>query len=839
MSTRVFRLIKRGTRVSAVLEGGGDGEFVFTQVPGYEPLGADRVFAVDTESLTRRGRLATLITTIRWHDGDQLIETPEGTGMLARLCAAVSDRYGIPEERASRTKQRVKKYRPGSRRSRDGRRKTIPPVLSVWFNLPYDFGRLAADRPEVLRSVVAGSDSYRVKVSARFEIEIVRLHFGSSASFEWFIRDAEKKTVVRLLGLDLCGYWKTSLKKAAAATGVTPKVDIESRLGPEWFKTPRERFTDAEWKELCAYAVGDVATTLELYHATVLLLRDIDARAVRRTGVIPPSAPGAAARVVFARAFDLHPSLRKENGGPGCWPRPRPFADQLGCDSYYGGRVFCTRPGLHTGLITLDIKSAYPYALACLPDPVTAVYEYVRERKPDTGFSVDEWRGKWGVLRIDGYGLDDLHPALRTHDTKNKRLRYLTGPFKNHAATIPEIVIGVLSGALRVDRIREGVLMRGTAETSFLRDGMRAFFAIKNDTSKAKALRDMAKLLANATYGKLVEVNARDYSIADNFPMNRFLNTAGVSKTLARIYAGTGPDPEPDDYFGETEPQIARARALYSRALSTIEPGERRAGLAVAAYLEALLAAGVPHDGSGQLTTVGDFMRTNTRFRCGQYFMPLCASLLTGLTSATVGLMARCLDAWQGDTDSVHVKLPPGVTRHTDLPGWARYHELLAAAGYGERIPGAPDLGKWECESSAPTVESVLARPKLYSHKFPDGTYKQAKHGFSRFPTDDAELHRAIGALARGESYSYDTRATPRKLREAVLSGAPVGEFTSRKMTMGLKPDPNTWKDENGIIRWLTLEGKPMQKRSTDRAITGDCHGAPRPMREGIIDASL
>jgi len=813
VSSRAFRIVKRGVRIKALLEGGQDGRFEFRPAQEYEPIEPERVFAVDSESLTAGGQLRTLLTTLRFHDSDKAIETPDGRDMLEKLCATVCARFGIKAGHPSDTKQRPRRRRPGSRRSRDGRKKTIPPVLSVWFNLAYDFGRLASDRHEVLRSVLAGADSYRVRISARYELEVSRMNFGSSSSFEWFIRDLHEKTIVRLLGIDLTGYWKTSLASAAKALGIVEKVDLEKMFGTkpeEFFRRHRESFSAEEWRLFRdEYALGDVETTLELYHRTVDLLRTVDARVVRRTGVIPPSAPGAAARIVFAGAFDAHPELRKECGGPGCWERAPQWADQMGCDSYFGGNVFSTAPGVHSRMISLDIKSAYPYALACLPDPVTARYEYIKERN---GFDVREWRGLFGVLYIDGEGLDDLHPPFRQHDAERKRLRYVSGVFEDRAVTIPEIVMGVLSGALRVDRIRRGVVMHGAPEKSFLRSGMVKFFGIKNDPTREKPLRDMAKLLANATYGKLVEVNASDYSLAEDLPIPRFLEGAKVASTLARIYAENGADElGPDDYAGEGIQQADQVRRIFAENMRGL-PEEDRGGNAILAYVDALRAAGV--EASKELVSVGDFMRANTRYRCGQYFMPLCASLVTGLTSATVRLLARCLGALQGDTDSVHVVLPEGAACRADqpaselgLPGWDRFERLLADAGYGQRVPEVPELGQWFCESPGPSVESVLARPKVYSHLFADGSLKQAKHGFSKWPDSKRELHTMLRHFTLKGSATYTTKPAPRKLRAAGLTDQQVGEFIANEVTLVLAPDPNTWRDEHGNVRWLDFDG--------------------------------
>jgi hypothetical protein len=821
---RTFHVTKKGKRVAAILDSMG-GKFGFSELQVNELLDTTRVFAVDTESLKslkHNGALKTFLTTIHYYNRSDVIETPEGTGMLQQLCQKIVDEYGEDIDHDDQFDQKPKRKEAGG--GRNGRKRKIQPVLSVWFNLAYDFGRLASDKTEILRSTLVGADSFRVKLSDLLELEIVRMHFGSSSSFEWYIRDFDTNKIVRLLGLDLTGYWKTTLRNAAVAAGVAAKHDIPEN----WYELPREHFDDKMWRLFREYGVGDVRSTLELYHATVQLLQGIDARVVRKNGVIPPSAPGAAARIVFAMAFDMHWELRKANGGPGYWERPPTWVDQWGMDAYHGARVFSNSPGIHKNVITLDIKSAYPYAMASLPDPVDAIYEYVPACDE---FDVKRFLGLWGVLYVDGEGLCDKYPALRKHDLANSRLQYIVGKFENEPATIAEVVIGVLSGTLRIDRIQKGVIMRGSSEKSFLRAGICKFFGIKNDPSNPKALRDMGKLLANSTYGKLVEVNEKDYSIFEELLIQDFKHGDKVARTIARIYAELGDGDCKDDYWGDTDDQKKLSRKVYKRAYACLDKDEDIAFLSVIDYINSLVHAGVALE-SNDMVHLGDFMRRFTKYRCGQYFMPLLAAQVTGLTSAIVGLAAKCLNALQGDTDSVHVILPDGMTCKKDqqaseigLPGWSDFERILKAACYGQDVPGVPELGKWFCETNSGSTESVLCRPKVYSHQFPDGSFKQAKHGFASFPRvkDEDEkvakqktaqlLHDAIASLTIERKVSYKTRPSPRKLKAAVREGKVVGEFVSHEIEMIFRQDPNTYVDENGDVRWLTLEGEPYKRK--------------------------
>ena len=532
---------------------------------------------------------------------------------------------------------------------------------------------------------------------------------------------------------------------------------------------------------------------------------------------------------------------------------------------------------------TLDLKSAYPFQMALLPDPVTVEMipapekRYARDAAGQAAF-VAEWRGKYGVLYVSGEALDPIMPAFRMHDeARGGRLRYVFGRFEHAAVTIPELVIGVLRGALRIDRVGKpptrgmpGFWMRGNAETSFLREGIRAFFSIKEDAQNEQALRDMAKLLMNSAYGKFIEIKRGEYLVSELFPMPRFQKKRAVCGTIARLFASSGAL-APGMYFGEEGAEEDKAREIYAANVrADSSPAE-----AVVAYVEALDAAGVARTGSESIK-VRDYVRGEKRYDCGHYFLPAYASQITGATSAMVGLMAHVVGALQGDTDSVHVPIPTGMRKIGEVKAKERYFEIMAAAGYPsprvvvsaegkhELVGGVPGLGKigiWEEECPDPSEESILVRPKLYSHKFvaehqfkdqKSGEpicktckltfhesvelnhddfctiYKQAKHGFAKFHDPLVEeiqrsrgardsrgrkmaharkirLHEAMRNLLTTGSHEYRTRSAPRRLRAAIAHGLTVGEFTSEPMKMILTPDPNTERGEGGETRWKRL----------------------------------
>jgi hypothetical protein len=860
----IFHVFKDGGVIKARFR--GPREFTPTEVwPAAPP---ERVISVDTESLpTRFSPLTTVLVPVGLHDRVELLETPYGQGMAAALFKLLCEEFGVKkkpsvikkrgirhrfqarEDKASTTLDQARSIAGGActkcgrseeehqRSPPRSRRETLEPVVVAFYNAEYDLNRLFADRLDILRAISIGTDTYRVKVGC-FDIEVDRMHISSSnTSFELVVRDSTTRKCVRLCGIDLSSYWKGGLAKAAESLGAVSKQELD----PSFYQKPREEFTYKQWQEFRNYACRDAETTREVYLKTAELLISIDPGVVRRNGLIPISAPGAAARIIGNVAFE---------DGRSSWTRPYVWADQLGADAYLGGRSFCAEPGLHRSLVSIDLKSAYPFAMCLLPCPASSRIEPVGKSE---GFNLDKWRGKFGVLVIDGESLDDVYPPFRIHDATHSRLQYVFGKFKKIAVTIPEVCIGVASGSLRVDRIHKGVWIDGSSEESFLRKAILRLFAIKEDKKNGKSLRALAKLLMNSFYGKLLEVMRSSLFINEAIIMQDFKESLPITETLARIYAMVGPDPdellEPGYYWGEKGQQKTKDfyKSMMDRSFDT---AEQRSRYAIYSYVEGLSKSGEP---SGDKSySVRDFVRKHVKYTCGHYFMPLYGSQITGLVSGMLGAMSRCTKAVLGDTDSAHVKCPSGDPE--DLKGFSEYFEVMAKAGYPSPrklrvdgkmqwvggVKGGGGLGGWEVEIP-PSVESVCVRLKLYSHRYrcregacddhPKGGgvhFKQAEHGWSRFTSDSAEvirasklpleerakraqwetqraLHEALMAHQRGEPFQYQTRASPRKLKASIIGGGEVGEFIRRLVKPASEPDPNVRVGRDGVVRWLEL----------------------------------
>jgi hypothetical protein len=82
------------------------------------------------------------------------------------------------------------------------------------------------------------------------------------------------------------------------------------------------------------------------------------------------------------------------------------------------------------------------FLMSLLPDPATCQYVDIAPG----AFDIDQWIGQFGCMCISGTVHDSINPPIREHNLATRRLRYIKGSFTRVWTTIPEIVIGVVSG---------------------------------------------------------------------------------------------------------------------------------------------------------------------------------------------------------------------------------------------------------------------------------------------------------------------------------------------------------------------------------------------------------
>jgi len=745
----------------------------FKKTGVYERLPPDRIIGVDSESFQNsdygaelkkrttkygkmieeyKGGLRTNLVAINFADPSKniVLETRDDNFPIEPVFDSFYPLFAEIDLRPSRTSQRDIRERPDGKH-RDERRQWVEPIVLIFFNLEYDLGRLIRNHPQFQRVIATSMQSQHIQ-AGKYDIEIVQLTpTGSSASFEFYVRYDGK--IMRIIGRDAWAYIKSSLEEAAE-TFLGQKKDY---LDKDAFNQLWEEMTDKQIARLKDYVATDARLTRELYEVLIELLTSIDKHVICRNGILPKSAAGAAAKMAFAIASQEE------------WTRPTTHFMEMGALSYAGGRVFNRRPGIYDHINVYDEDFAHGFIASELPDPALCAYIDIEPGWYDHY----RWIGQWGCMMIDGEGLDPRYPALRVHDQQNLRLRYLYGPFRKVWATIPEIVLGVESGRLRVEYIHKGVQIQdiGSNENSFLRKFELKMYELKKSHPKGSPIYQLAKLLGHSLAGKLAEVNLdrpyiHDFAIGIPFPVvGNLLESKEVFQQLMDIYIRLGPD--------GLESLADDLIALYPNAKRT-EPFKN-----IVQY------------------------HTPPLGKAGAYYLPVHASQITGMASARLGLAAWCTSAISGHTDSL-------FTIGEQTEGFQLFHEIEQSAGYE-----SPEEGMGSFRKEVSNAHGVLLRGNFYVIRWTDidretgevhENERRATHGLPAM--NPSEVYDYLMQLYAEGHITYETKRIPRKLRESSMRGVEPGVFESDVRERTLETDPNMIVNENGEHLWKRYDGK-------------------------------
>lgn len=772
----------------------------FKKPKGGTPLPKNDVFAIDVEARNYKGKLTTVLVQVHLFDHTEVIETKDVEYPITAALDVLFPAYAEHEGKESYTKQREKRARKDGTTRRDGRRKTIHPKMCIFYNMSYDLPRLFGNHPQFMRQVVSSANSVRIQVG-EYEVEIVSLFLtGGAPNFEMYIRRDGR--IMRIYGRDLFGYWKNGLDATSKSLLGEGKVDLDGDeeddegishlLSQEEFELLSQKDQD-KFKE---YSAKDAQLTRDCYLATVDVLMKIDKVVVMPDGTIPVSAPSAAARIALGMGDDE-------------WERPAQWVMQMGADAYAGARVFNRRPGYQGVVCVLDLNSAYPHAITLLPDPCSTVYRAI----PEQEFNVDDWKGKWGVIYISGEGTDPYYPALRLHDLEHKRLRYVYGKFTNLAVSIPEAVIGVVSGRLRVDHIHTGCWMDGSRETSFMRKFVLTVHE-KKELEKSKGRKEEAlaqgcKLLINAFYGKMAEVQLASSWVDEMALTEEVLCIPDIEKEPA---------------------QSALLRAYSEGSLES----EGHSGSEGLKKLFDTWKAQYPD--ITEVKHLDEVLDGNKPAKAGNFYLPMHAAQITGFVSAQLGLGAFSMNAIQGDTDS----LMPAMTAEEAVRHLKLYQWYMTESGYDCPMTG---LGAFEVEIDE--AVGYFVKSKNYALHYvkeldektylkylimnakkkkkgeretvlyqKDGVwcaelYKAAKHGMPGVDAYQAfNLYRHFLAEGPQEFTTKKRPVTARVAYKRTLATGKIhipGVFEDHRVIMSAPDDPNQEKTDAGERVWKKM----------------------------------
>ena len=653
--------------------------------------------------------------------------------------------------REEKSVRQTGKYK--GQKMRGGRRQKIRPILMVVSDLEAFIGRAFRTYTQFRRAIYAGDKPRKIQLPDGFELEIAQLNpGGNGCSAEFYIHKDRK--IMRLVLFNLKGHLNMPAEQAAeefleGSSIVVPPTDYN--------KKEYDSYSPAELEQLKRYALNNATLTRELYDKLRDTLTSISPYVIRRNGMIPNSVAGAAMRTALSMA-----SVDQ-------W-QPAPYRyTQMGALNNIGGRVFLHQPwganGHYENLYLYDGSQWHNFLQRQLPDPCTCTYSDI----PAGPFNLENWQGKYGYMLISGTVTDNLNSPIVTDDPKTERVKYIKGPFTRVWASIPAIVIGVVSNRLEVTHIHDGAYMEGDNEISFLSRFSWKMQEIRDRTEPGTLLHEYAKLMANSLPGKLKEVNS---------------GVPWISPLARSMYAPE--DLDNDEIQELINAYIEGPEILYDKAEEKL----------------------VEHDTEGVR-----FGRLLDRYlgpsaTTGVYYMPFHGNMITSMSSAMLALAAHCTGAISGYTDSL-------ITRGDANEGLAEYRRLVQEAGYE-----APESGPGSFRVKIANGEGWIARPGTWVIRSIDTTTGevrqiQALHLLEHF---NGDAWKTIKDMCLDKSISYETEDHPLSLLQAYHQGVEPGTLVSETRKIEVAPLHENELDKEAIERskrLLTVATNKIANRST------------------------
>jgi len=411
---------------------------------------SDRIVGLHLTSNNIGKELRTTLVALNFNNDDRndVLCTVESATPIVPVLQYLHALYG-EHDKPGNTKERNVRVRDNLPRAkgqyRDGRRKLPQPIILICHDLEAALGRLVRNNSQFKRTIQAGDSSMKFAVEGGGEIEIMKIApGGTGCGFELLYR--EGGSIIRVIGRSLAGYLKESSQDNAEAFLAD---DDPVPIPDSWDKRRWDSFSGDEVALLKSHVAHDARTARQLHEHLVNTLLAISPKVIRRDGTLPPSVAGAGIKIAW--------SMSEMDS----WSAPSDRVTQVGALTLAGGRyIMHVKPGYYEGLNFYDGKSWHGYLMSLLPDPATCEYVDV---KPGP-FNVMQWIGQYGAMCVSGVANDNVNPPLREHDVVNRRLHYIKGSFIRVWASIPEIVVGVVSGRLTITHIHDGVHIVGSPE---------------------------------------------------------------------------------------------------------------------------------------------------------------------------------------------------------------------------------------------------------------------------------------------------------------------------------------------------------------------------------------
>ena len=703
---------------------------VIRRPKGGIPLDPKFVYGVDTESFYsyELDRLHTSMVPIADDQYDYVLEPQCGSSPFHHMIDLPFNRFAKNSHGKLRPAQTSLTREPGKR----GRGRTkMPEVLLVFYNLEYDIQRLFLPDSPFFEMARINIEGLKIDVDG-YELENVHMVLsGSAPHFTIIIRRDDK--ILKFYGIDLWGYLKEGLGVSAKALGVVDKIAVDK----EYFHIPIEELTKEELQELRIYAKRDARTTRELYLTLLYFLTQFSPEVITKKGILPPSAPAAAARIMFSRL--KNPILNQS---------PK-WAVQIALEAYSGGLVFARVRGRVRGITVGDRTSAYPTMMTLLPDPEQIQYIFRKN------MSITEIIGKIGFCVASFVHVGDIIPFVTTFDG-TQRSNHAPGRYERQSISIYEITAGHLLGYIKEITIHEVVFLDFSEEalgTGILYDHITQMFKVKNESEKGSAMYLLAKLMMNSPYGKLIETRSPESMLLPSFIKN--LRVPSSWEWLLE---------------NNKDFKIRFYQSLMRRLIDIDQ-----------------LMEDFPLKSQDTLMTIEE-LTGKMKLIAGTYFFPFYASLITAGQRAWMSIFTYFTKAFLADTDSAFSPL----NKEEFVQALILADQFTQKIGVG-RCRIGKELGDVDIELE--NGAGFIAGIKQYALKSGD-KMKFAHHAMISPQLEDQTpeslkewFYENIGRLANLKKVVYQTRPRPVKIKTALLRGKDFGRFESDRRKIEPKED--------------------------------------------------
>lgn len=297
-----------------------------------------------------------------------------------------------------------------------------------------------------------------------------------------FCKMRHRKRDISVMILDSFSWFTGSL--AQAAKQVCP--DLPKLKRPEGLGTRKFKVTDDDFY---AYAMRDAEVA---YHCGVWIQQ-----LVREFDIQQPVSRADMAAKIFRKQF-LQYTI----------PQPGIACIKGALKSYHGGKnnvISGAAPAWHLGVTSMDISSAYPYAMTMLPSmSYEKLYKIYPKREGRGLTSVPPL----GVYRCSGTADKCEWPVVFHHGFDP-----IQGHFKNVWIQGFELNEALASGEVKIKSIRGYYYeyerdSRKSPFVEFVRD-----FYQRKQTEKDAVLRYMYKIILNSVYGKFIQTRKNAHVI--------------------------------------------------------------------------------------------------------------------------------------------------------------------------------------------------------------------------------------------------------------------------------------------------------------------------------------